>query len=297
MPILPQGDNKQSFFPYGLIAPAFIILIVMAIFPLIYALNLSFHSWNLAKPQYGYEFVGLRNFMRVLSDPRFYQSLRTTGVFTFVAVSLEFLIGFGIAILVNRKLKGGRIIRSLLLIPMIVPPVVVGFVWRFMYNPSWGIINYFSRLARGPEPLWLSNASIALFSVIFVDIWQWTPFIFVILLAGLSALPEEQYEAAKVDGASNFQVFWYITLPLLRSVILVALLIRTMDAIKAFDIIYLLTLGGPRNVTEVLSVHAYLWNFRKFYVGYGAALCLIILAIVILISQVLIRLLAKAETK
>ena len=192
-------------------------------------------------------------------------------------------------------LRQAGLIRTILILPTMMTPVVVGLIWRFMYNPELGMANYLlSFLGLGPFN-WLGNRHLAMYAVMFADIWQWTPFMALVMLAGLQALPDEPFEAASIDGASGLQMVRYITLPLLRPTMLVAVLIRLMDAFKSFDLIFVLTGGGPGMTTEVLSFHIYRTGFKFFHMGYAAAMSYVMLVIVVLVSQILIRFLAREE--
>jgi len=277
------------------LAPAVIILLSISIFPLFYSLTLAFHDWNLGSWA-PWKFVGIDNFRTILRfDTFFHTSFRVTMVYVFGVVLLEFVLGFGIALLLNRPLRQAGLIRTILILPTMMTPVVVGLIWRFMYNPELGMANYLlSFLGLGPFN-WLGNRHLAMYAVMFADIWQWTPFMALVMLAGLQALPDEPFEAASIDGASGLQMVRYITLPLLRPTMLVAVLIRLMDAFKSFDLIFVLTGGGPGMTTEVLSFHIYRTGFKFFHMGYAAAMSYVMLVIVVLVSQILIRFLAREE--
>jgi len=248
------------------------------IYPAIFAGKTSLFKYNFAMP-YAMRFVGLANYLNLLRDELFLTSLRNSLFFVVCAVGIEFALGLGIATLLNAELKGRNIIMGLLLIPTIIAPVVVGVVWRFMYNEQFGIIAYFLRKSvfLSASGAILGSPTIAMQGIIATDIWEWTPFMTVILLSGLTALPSQPFEAAKVDGASPWQIFHHVTLPLLRPVIIIALLLRMAEAIKVFDIIFMLTKGGPGHSTETINLYAYRVNFRYFNMGYGSALVIFLL--------------------
>jgi len=290
-----QHHNK-NLFPFLLIVPSLALLLAVNIFPLIYSLFLSFESWSLVKPG-DRSFVGLRNYVEVLTNPAFAEALNKTLIFTAVAIISEFLIGFALAVALSHNLKGVGAIRSVILMPLVMTPVVTGLVWRFMYNPEYGMINYFlNLLGISTTHAWLGDTSTALPAVILVDVWENTPFVFLILLAGLQALPREPFEAAQIDGASRWTTLTCVTLPLLKPAILVALLIRTVDALKVFDIIYVMTMGGPAAATETLSILTYRFGFLRFDMGYTAALSYIIVLIIVLASQPFVRSFFVSET-
>lgn len=281
--------NLEKFAPLLFIGPAVFILLFIVIFPMVYSWALSFAEWNLMRGG-DWRFVGLRNYAQaLLHDPHFYTSLRVTLIYVILAVGIQFLLGLVIALLLNRPLKRVGFLRTVLVIPTTMTPVVVGIIWRLLYNPELGTINYFLSLF-GFRPLsWLGDPSLALPSVIMADIWQWTPFMALILLAGLQALPREPYEASVVDGATTLQTFRLITFPLLLPTIIVALLLRIMDAFKIFDLIFILTGGGPGMTTEVLSFYTYRFGFKFFHMGRAAAMSLLLFAILFVITQIFLK--------
>jgi multiple sugar transport system permease protein len=275
--------------PVLFLAPAVLTLLAVSIFPLIYSLLLTFNSWNLAS-QSGWKWVGLQNFELILTaDPFFKSSLLTTAIYVFGSVTVQFLLGLGIALLVSRPFKGQSLVRTLILLPMMTTPVVVGIVWRYMYNPELGLVNYLFSLLRLPQRVWLGETTTALPAVMVAEIWAWTPFVALVLMSALHALPKEPYEAVAIDGGAPWQAFWYVTLPLLRPTILVVLLIRLMDAFKAFDVLFVTTRGGPGISTEVLSLYTYRNGFKFFQMGYAAALSYVMLILITLVSQFLVR--------
>lgn len=290
-----MNKNLEKYAPYVFIGPAVIILLLIVIFPLVFSLGVSFCEWNLIRGG-NWKFVGLNNYIYFLfKDPYFRTSLKVTLTFVLVAVGLELVLGLGIALLLNRPLKGIGLYRTILVIPSTMTPVVVGIIWRLLYNPELGTLNYFLNLLGLPPLNWLGDPGLALPSVIMADIWEWTPFMALILLAGLQALPRDPFEAAIVDGASSFQVFRYITFPLLQSTIIIATLLRIMDAFKAFDLIFVLTQGGPGMSTEVLSYYTYRYGFKFFHIGYASALSYLLLIIITIIAQVFVRYLQIGE--
>lgn len=284
------ADNKrETLVAYLLLAPTVAVLLALSIYPLAYSIVVSLQTnegdW------------ALDNFARLFSDGFFLSALVHTFVYSAGALILEFLIGLGLALLLNRQLKARGLLRSSLLVPMMLPTVVVGVVWRLMFNPNFGAINgTLKRFGVATEQLtWTASPKLALFSVIAVDVWQWTPFVFLVLLAGLQSIPQEPYEAALLDGSSSWQTFRYITLPLLKPAILVALLLRTMDLLRVFDQIFILTEGGPGFATETVSLYIYRTAFRFFNFGYAAAMSFVLLAVTNVISIFYIKLLQEKE--
>lgn len=280
--------------PFFYIGPAFLILIIILLYPLGYSFWLSFHDWTLRTFKTGIPFVGLANYIELLGTKEFRNSLFTTGLFMAGAISLEFIFGLGIALLLDYDLKAKRFFRSIILIPMMCTNVVIGLTWRLMYNYQFGIINYFL-VELGLQPVeWLSDVSIVLPAVILVDVWNTTSFVALLLLAGLQSLPDEPFEAARIDGASAQQRFWYLTLPLLRPTILVALLWRVIDTFRIFDVIYLLTAGGPARATETISIYVYRYGFQTFDLGFASAASYTMILIMLVIAVFLARLVGRS---
>jgi len=288
-------QHRKNTFPYLLLIPVMVLLISIVVYPLIYSLSLSFCSYDLKKPWLGKEFVGIKNYINAFKDLLFLGSLRITLFFLLGAISTEFFLGFGIALLLNKDIRGSQIVRILVIIPMMLTPIIVGLQWRFMFNYDCGLINYIVRGLRiSPGILILSERSLALIGVILADIWQWTPFMILLCYSGLRALPLEPYEASRIDGASGWQTFRYLTVPLLKPVILIALLLRTMEAFKIYDVIYTMTYGGPATATEAASFYVYRISFKFFHMGYGAALSYILLGISIGLAMVFVNILKRA---
>jgi len=270
--------------------------LIFAIYPLVYALFISLFDYRLTDPNQKRIFVGLANYFNAFNDPQVLNAVGNTLVFVVGAVAAEMALGLGLALLFAAESRHSRWLRSWLLLPLALPPLVVGLVWRALYNADFGVISYYLKtlgvdVGRGPlgDPHWAMPA------VILVDIWQWTPLLMVIFLAGLKSLPREPGEAAIADGASHWQRFWHITLPMLRPTILIALLLRTMQAFKVFDIIYAMTSGGPGQTTTVLNYHIYTVGLTFFRMGYAAALANILLVIVTVLAIAYLVLLERRE--
>jgi len=274
------------------IMPTMILLILMNIFPLLWSLYLSFHRYRASMPNRPAKFIGVQNYARLLSDPEVWGYFRTTAYFVIVAVVAQFLIGFGLALLLNREFRYKGFITTLILLPMMLSPVVVGLFWRFLFaSDSSGLINYFLtpllNLFNAQPIRWTTDPNIAMIAVVIVDTWMWSPFMMLISLAGLSAVPKYLYEAADVDRASGWFKFRWITLPMVSPLLLIALLFRTMDAFKMFDIVYVLTReGGPGTVTETVSMNLYKLAFRNFNTGKACAMAYILLIIIVALSNI-----------
>jgi multiple sugar transport system permease protein len=244
---------------------------------LFYSLAISFQNVNLYQTGAGPEFVGLANYKQLFTDPAFYRSLRLSVTYVVFSVFGSFTLGLLLAMLMDRELKGMVVWRSLIIIPMVVTPVSIGLTWRMMYNDQIGIINAMLGSIGLPRPLWIESTQLALMSVILVDIWEWTPFMFLILLAGLRSLPVSPFESAKVDGASAWQRFRYLTLPMMKPVIFVAVILRTVDALRIFDQIFIMTRGGPAQATDLFSLFVYRTGFKNSHISYAAALSWVLL--------------------
>jgi multiple sugar transport system permease protein len=282
--------------PAFYIAPSFAVMAVILIYPLGYSLWLSFHRWTLRTFKQGIPFIGLENYRELFSNPEFWSSLRITFTFVLLAITFEFVLGMALALLLNHDLKAKGLIRSFILLPMMCTNVVIGLTWRLLFNYEFGIINYYlTQLGFGPVE-WLSSPKIALWSVILVDVWNTTSFVALMLLAGLQSLPEEPFEAARIDGANSLQTFLYLTLPLLRQTILVALLWRLIDTFRIFDVVYLLTAGGPARATETVSIYIYRYGFQAFNLGFASAASYIMIVIMLLIAGVMARAIGRSET-
>ena len=211
-------------------------------------------------------------------------------------MSAEFVVGMALAVLFSRDFRGNRLVRTLLLIPMMLAPIVAGLIWRFMYNPQIGIMNFLLRLLHIKGPIWLGDPSVAIPAVVIVDVWQWAPFMFLMLFTGIASLPLDVFEAAKVDGTTGWQRFFLITLPLLKPIILVAVVIRVIDTLRIFDTIFVLTRGGPANITEVLSIYTYKVGMNFFRIGYATTMSYFLLVIITMISKIFVDRLEAQES-
>jgi len=269
--------------PYILTLPVTITLFALVIYPLIYAVFISLHSTAAGLQEA--HFVGLRNFVDIFSSPIFWNAVKNTAIFTAGTVGLTFSLGFLIALLLSSITRGINIYRIIFILPLGVSPVVAGLTWGMMLNPLFGVVNFFLQFLGIRGLGWATDIKLALPTVIMIDAWQWTPFMTLILYAGLQMLPKECFEAAVIDGTSLWQKFIYITLPLLRPIIVIALIFRLMDAFKSFDIIYVVTKGGPGHATETMIVRAYLESLKYHKLEYGAVIGLIMLFITIFVSQ------------
>lgn len=276
-----------------LLLPAVLFLALTSLYPLLYTLRLSFFDWYLNRPGMPPQFVGLGSYQATLGDQVFRTSAFNTAIFGVGTVAAEIVLGLGLALAVAREGMGVRVVRSILLIPMIMTPVVVGVLWRILLFDE-GLINYLLESVGLPRILWFVDPTWAFVGVMLVDIWQWTPFVLIVMTAAIAALPSEPFRAAQVDGASRWQVFRYLTLPMLLPVLLVTALLRFMDAIKVFDTIYVLTNGGPGYATEMLSSYIYKQGLRYFNIGGAAAASWLFLAAAVALSVAVVWARARA---
>ena len=270
--------------PYMFLAPAAIVLIFALLYPIGYMTFASFFDWRMGAPFSNSTFAGLGNYIWLLKDPNFRESFMVTMTFAFSVVALEMLIGVGLAFMLERPIRGMSVFRTIFILPMMIAPIVVGLIWRYMYNPQFGIINKTLKKWGFSSIPWLSSPDWALPSVIIADIWQWTPFIFILSLAALQSLPKSSIEASRIDGASELQQIVYIKLPLMMPVLVVAGLLRMIDAFKVLEVIFIMTNGGPGLSTEILSLQIYKTAFISYELGRAAALSNILLFIVMIIT-------------
>ncbi len=271
-----------------------LVLGVMSAIVMGYSIYMAVRDINLIKS--ASSFVGADNFSALFQDARAWGSLSRTVVFSVSATAVELLFGLGLALYLNRPFFGRKLVRTLLLIPMIMTPVVSGLIWRVFYDPNNGIVNYYlGQLGLGDKHNWLGSTDLAMVSVIIADVWQWTPFVFLILAAGLDAMPSEPLEAAEVDGASSFQRFYHVVLPLLAPSLMIAFLLRIIDSVKTFDIIYVMTRGGPSLATETTNMYAYIQGFNNFNISYATVINLTITVIITFLFTTLYARLSKAR--
>lgn len=227
-------------------APTVIALLLTTVFPLVYSIVISLFNWNLVKPDTKWQFVGLRNYINILKNPEYISALKVTVIYVIVVVAVEVVLGVLLALLAFQKVFGTRILRTVVISAMVISPVIVGTAWRLMYNPGYGLINYFlDRIGIGGYGF-LADAKTVVPAIMVADVWEWTPLVFLICLSGLQSVSQDALEAASIDGANAVQRFFYVTLPALRPSIVLAILMRTMDAFKRYDLIYAMTAGGPR---------------------------------------------------
>lgn len=279
---------QENLTAYGFMGPALIILTLGLVYPLITTVHMAFLDWGMGTPWESREFVGLRWFEKLISDPNVWKSFWVTLKFGFWVVLVEMILGTFLALVLERPIRGAAIFRTAFILPLMISPIVVGLIWRYLFDARSGMLNYY--LGKiGIEPvLWLADPDIALISLIIVDIWQWTPFIFIIVLAGLQAIPSDVIEASRIDGASWWQQTFMIKLPMIKSVLIVALLMRIVDVYKVVEVVFIMTEGGPGLETELLALHVYKVAFNSQNLGYASAVSMLLLGIVTLLSIVVL---------
>jgi multiple sugar transport system permease protein len=277
-------------FKYQLLIPMIVILLAILIFPLVYSFTISLQNYQLSK--IGQEkFIGLENYLNLLKNRSYWIAMRNTIVFVIVAVGIEVVLGFGLALILHNKatfLRG--FFRSTLLSPIFITPIAVGLIFRFMTNSQLGVISI--ALKSIGIQIDFFSPKLALFSIAMIDVWQFTPFMLLLLLAGLESLPEEPFEAARVDGAKGWKLIWYITLPLMRPIILASMVIRMLDAFKVYEYIYAITRGGPGEATETMQYYIYRTGFIYFRAGEAAAMSytfIIVITIMVMILFYILR--------
>ncbi|UCD80827.1 MAG: sugar ABC transporter permease [Desulfobacterales bacterium] len=271
------------------LTPALILLLVLLVGPFSYMVGLSFTDLSFSQPDRDGNFVGFTNYRKLMQDdPIFWESFLTTIKFVFAAVSLEFLFGLCLALLLFHLVGGQRFIVTLILMPMMLAPVAIGLMWKLLLNGEFGMLTYYLRqidlMAAQTAPL--SSYDLVLWTMVGIDVWEWTPFVTLVILAGLMSLPKEPFEAAIMDGAKPLRVFWDVTLTLLRPIIALVMLLRGIDAFKEFDKVFILTGGGPGTATELLSIYTWRINFRNWDFGYGSVVAFMVYLVVLIMCSV-----------
>ena len=287
-----SGEQRRTAFL--LISPAVSVLLAINLFPIVYAVYISFHHWTLARPQPP-RFAGWFNYKEALTDDRFINAIWVSLSFVALAVAVEFILGFLLAFIFHARLRGLATLRKISMLPVMVMPLVVGLVWFYMFNENFGVVNWVVTLFGSPRLPFLTHDILALWSLVIADVWQWTPFVMLVLFAALQSLPEYVYEAARMDGLSGWQIFWRITLPLLMPAIWVVLILRIVDAFRMVELVFMMTKGGPAGYTEVLPWYLYTTGFLSLDLGYAAAMAVLMLILVTIVSQLFVRRLAYME--
>lgn len=293
------AERREARLAWWLVGPALATIVLVALFPLLWTAWESVHLHDLRMPWLGRPFIGLANYAEAFSEPRFWSALAHTLLFTVATVTLELSLGCVLALAMNRAFRGRALVRAAILVPWAIPTVVSALLWRFMFDGQAGIVNAMlveTGVLR--EPLvWFVHAGLAWIPVVLADVWKTTPFVALLLLAGLQNIDSSLYEAARIDGATAWRQFRYVTLPLLRPAILVALIFRTLDAFRVFDLIYVMTTGGPGTSTEPIALYTFNVLLQNLRFGYGSALSVIVFAVTFALALGYIKLLGAGLTE
>jgi multiple sugar transport system permease protein len=281
------GLDRQNVVTSMFIGPAVLYLLAFAIYPLIYSLRLSFTDLTAADGTGIW--IGVRNYHDLLVDPQFWNAAMNSAIMVASTVALQLVLGTILALFFNLQLKGSWIVRGILVLPMLITPIVVGVMWRALLNPDWGLVNWAIAGVGLTPPNWLGSTEWAMRTLILVDTWQWTPFVFVIVYARLQALPQEVFEAAQVDGCGYLATLWHVTLPLLAPALLFAGIFRAVDGFRSFDLIYGLSYGGPARTTTTLAFFSFQNGFQFQNYGYAAAVAYTMLLVLMIGTTVLLR--------
>ena len=282
------------------ISPTIAILLAINIFPLIWTIYLSFTNYRVNRPNKDVEFIGLRNYERILSDTDIWMTMQATAHFLFWTIVLQVLIGFALAYLINKKFKGNDLWTTIIVLPMMLSPAVVGNFWTFLYQPQIGLFNYVVGFISGADPSSFSmigEVSLAPWAIIIVDTWMWTPFVMLICLAGLRSIPDSIYEAAECDRASKWRQFWTITIPMVLPFLMLAVLFRGIENFKMFDLVVQLTGGGPGSITELTSINLKREAFEKWRTGYASAYAVILFVTVFGLASIYVKALNKVKER
>lgn len=273
----------RHYWPF--VVPAAVVVVAVIIFPWVFTLWMSLQEWRIGS---GRSFVGTANYQRLLTDDRFHSSILRTLYFTALAVVIPIVLGVAAALAFHRKFPLRGLARTVFILPMMATPVAVALVWTMMFHPQLGVLNWILSQFGIPPSMWVYDASTVIPTLVMVEVWHWTPLVMLLVLGGLASLPVDPYEAAKIDGATGWQAFRYITLPLLMPFIMVAVIIRTIDALKAFDTIYVITQGGPGTASETINIFLYLNAFAYYNMGYASAVVVVFFAIIIGLALLLL---------
>ncbi len=290
MSIFYSRTNERRYWLFAL--PAILTVGAVIVFPWVFTIFMSVQDW---KSSGAFTFNGLDNFRTLLNDVRFLESVGRTLIFTVLAVVIPIILGTYAALVFNEQFPMRGFLRGLFILPMMATPVAISLVWTMMFHPQLGVLNYLLLLIGLPPSQWVYSTSTVIPTLVMVEVWHWTPLVMLIVLGGLSQLPIEPYEAAEIDGAGTWKCFWYITLPLLWPVIMVALIIRTIDALKTFDTIFVITGGGPGTASETINVFLYQQAFAFIKLGYASTVALVFFLIIIAFSALLLHMRQRSK--
>jgi len=282
------------------VTPTMVLLLAINIFPLIWTINLSFTNYKANRIARGWEYIGTRNYERILSDPDIWHNMQVTAHFLFWTIFFQVLIGFTLAWLINRNFRGSAFWTTVIVLPMMLSPAVVGNFWTFLYQPQIGLFNYAVAFFTGGDPSsfqMIGSVNLAPWAIVIVDTWMWTPFVMLICLAGLRSIPGSIYEAAEIDRASGFRQFWTITVPMVLPFLMLAVLFRGIENFKMFDLVVELTSGGPGSTTELASINLKREAFEKWRTGYSSAFAIILFATVFGLANIYVKALNRVKQR
>ena len=275
--------RAPSYWPF--VVPAVVVVLAVIVFPWVFTLWMSVHEWKIGAPT---TYVGFANYLRLPGDPRFIDAVWHTLLYTALSVLLPLVLGTFAAVVFHMRFPLRGFLRGLFILPMMATPVAIALVWTMMFHPQLGVLNYLLSLVGLPPQLWVFHPATVIPSLVLVETWQWTPLVMLIVLGGLAAIPAEPYESALIDGASLWQAFRYITLPLITPFLFIAAMIRMIDAVKSFDVIYAITQGGPGSASETINLYLYSVAFAYYDVGYASAIAVVFFALIIALAAVLL---------
>lgn len=283
-------DFRRNYWLFAV--PATVVILAVIVFPWLFTVYMSVHVWEIGG---GTTFVALDNYRQLFADRRFHEALVHTLVFTFLATVIPVVLGTLAALVFHREFPWRGVLRTVFVMPMMATPVAIALVWTMMFHPQLGVLNYLlSQVGIGPQA-WVYSPSTVIPTLVMVEVWQWTPLVMLIVLGGLAGLPKEPYESALIDGANSLQMFFHITFPLLWPFILIALIIRVIDALKVFDTIFVITQGGPGTASETINIFLYLQAFAYYNIGYSSAVVVVFFVVIVMIS--LLMLYVRQKTK
>jgi len=282
--------RQRSWMAWLYIGPAAAVMAAACLYPVLSALQLGFYDWNMGTPWSAARWVGGDSFVTAFGNPRVWSSLWTTLLFTVVCVSAEMLIGIALALALEKPVRGTAVFRTLFILPMMIAPIAVGLIWRYMFDAQFGVINALLQTLGFDAMTWLADPTLAFAAIVIADIWQWTPFVFIMVVAALANVDASVIEASRMDGANWWQMTLKIKLPMIAHVLAITLMMRLVDAFRVLEVIYVLTFGGPGDATEILSLHIYKTAFVGQQLGVAAAVSVLLLVVVMALSCAALRL-------
>ena len=280
-----QELRPRSYWPFVL--PALIVVLAVIVFPWVFTIWMSLNEWKVGSPT---TFVGLANYLRLPTDERFIEAIGHTLIYTVLSVLLPLIFGTLAAVIFHAQFPFRGFLRAVFIMPMMATPVAVALIWTMMFHPQLGVLNYLLSLIGIPPQLWVFHPATVIPSLVLVETWHWTPLVMLIVLGGIAAIPTEPYESAQIDGATHWQMFRYITLPLITPFLFIAAMIRTIDAVKSFDTIFAITQGGPGSASETINLYLYSVAFVYYDLGYGSAIAVVFFALIVALAAVLLYL-------